>query len=193
MAKIGIYSGTFDPVHTGHIAFAETAIAELKIDTLYMLAEETPWRKTNVTPVKNRQAMLDLAVADSRVIKTSLKGMSDQHDVVSSMKAFTGAHPKDSVVLLMGADVFLNIDKWKDYKKLIQEVEFAVALRTEDDGEELIYKLQEIPEAKVTKIVTDQATVASSKIREAVAQDADNIKDINAEVLQYIRDNQLYL
>lgn len=191
MSKIGIYSGTFDPVHSGHIAFAEQAIDELTLDVLYMLPEPTPWRKTNVTPVEHRQKMIELVIKNDPVIKSKLDGMSDTHDVVSSLKAFSKSHSKDDIVLLMGADVFLNIDKWVGWEDLIERVEFAVALRTEDDGEELVYKLQEIPGAKVTQIVTNKATVTSSHIREQIHNGQDP-KDVYSEVEDYIKANDLY-
>jgi len=191
VAKIGVYSGTFDPIHLGHIAFAEATIAELKIDTLYLLAEENPRRKSGMADMKHRQAMLDLAAANNPKILTSLDGIASQHDVESIMSLLNNVHPGDKIVLLMGADVFLNIDKWPGFEVLINDVEFAVALRTEDDGEELVYKLQDIPGAKVTQIVTDRAVISSSKVRDQIAQGSE-VKGLNSEVLRYATEHKLY-
>lgn len=191
MAKIGIYSGTFDPVHAGHLAFAEVAIEECGIDLLYMLPEPKPRRKQNVSSLEHRQKMLELAARDSG-IKTKLPGMADRHDVASSLKVFQQYHPDDQIVLLMGADVFLNIDAWSDWQQLLKTVEFAVALRTEDDGEELVMKLLDLPEVKLTKIVTNQATVSSSLIRQQVGM-GEEPKNLDPKVLEYIKQNKLYL
>jgi hypothetical protein len=57
-----------------------------------------------------------------------------------------------------------------------KDVEFAVGLRTEDDGEELVMKLQDLPQAKVTKIVTDHSVMSSSKIRESLAGENQRFK-----------------
>lgn len=191
MKTVGIYSGTFDPIHSGHLAFAQASIDEMSLDVLYLLPEETPRRKTDVTSLSHRQAMLELAVKGIPNIKTVLPGMSDQHNVASTLSAFMKQHPKDKLVILMGADVFLNIDKWANYKELIKKVEFAVALRTEDDGEELVYKLQELPDAKVTKFVTDKATVTSSKIRNQ-SLNGEEPQNIDPRVLEYINENKIY-
>jgi nicotinate-nucleotide adenylyltransferase len=48
MARIGVYSGTFDPAHSGHLAFATAAVDECGLDLLYMLVEENPWRKSGM-------------------------------------------------------------------------------------------------------------------------------------------------
>jgi nicotinate-nucleotide adenylyltransferase len=191
LSKIGIYSGTFDPVHDGHLAFAKAAIRELSLDILYMLAEPVPWRKQVVTPLEHRQKMLELAVAGNPKIRTKLEGMNDQHDIESSLKAFEDSHPNDKIVLLMGVDVFMNIDKWQGWGELKIRTSFAVGLRTEDDGEELVYKLIELKDVDVTKIVTDKSIVTSSSVREAVKA-GETPKNVSPEVADYIAQNSLY-
>jgi nicotinate-nucleotide adenylyltransferase len=191
LAKIGIYSGAFDPVHTGHLAFAQQSIEELSLDLLYILPEDQPWRKQNVTNLDHRLAMMELAAKDTPKIKLHLPGLAASHDVKSTMRAFDLAHPGDDLVLLMGVDIFLNLDKWDGYQELLDRAEFVVALRTEDDGEELVYKMLELPDARVTKIVTDQATVSSSKIREQIAN-GETPKSLNPDVFEYIKSRRLY-
>lgn len=191
MSKVGIYSGTFDPFHDGHKAFIEAVTDQMNLSKVYVLAEETPWRKENVTDITHRQAMIKLSLADNSKIHTSFEGTPKTHEVKTFLKLLSSKHPNESIVMLMGADVFLNIDKWQDFDELTKVAEFAVALRTEDDGEELVYKMMEIPQARVTKFATDQATVSSSSIR-AQLQAGETPKGLNPKVLNYIKQNNLY-
>ena len=62
MSKVGIFSGTFDPVHAGHIAFALEAMESAGLDKVYFLPESMPRRKSGVTHYAHRLAMLELAL-----------------------------------------------------------------------------------------------------------------------------------
>jgi len=62
MTRVGIYPGTFDPVHVGHIAFALQAMKSAKLDYLYFLPERSPRRKTDITHYGHRVAMLRRAI-----------------------------------------------------------------------------------------------------------------------------------
>lgn len=190
MQKIGFYSGSFDPIHLGHVAFVEAAINRLELDVIYVLPEPVPWRKFNLTELKHRQAMVDLAFKDTQKVATSLDGLKDSNDVDGTLHVLSNKHSQGKYFVLMGADEFLTIDKWHNYKKLIDEVDFVVALRTEDDGEELVMKLRDLP-ARVTKIVTDKATASSTKIRQAV-RDGEETANIPEAVRSYIDQNSLY-
>ena len=191
MQKIGFYSGSFDPIHLGHAAFAESAIKSLELDILYVLPEPVPWRKNNVTDILHRQRMVDLMFGEDMVVRTKLEGLLNSVDVDKTLDVLKKEHPDSKLYILLGADEFLTIETWHNYERLIQEVEFVIALRTEDDGEMLVYKLQELPDAKATKIVTGNATYSSSKVRSQILN-GEMPTSISLDIYDYIKQNKLY-
>src|SRR5437899_2632218 len=62
--KIGILSGTFDPIHKGHLALAKAALNEAKLDKVYIVIEQAPRNKQNVTDYVQRRAMVEIALRD---------------------------------------------------------------------------------------------------------------------------------
>src|SRR5258706_12226030 len=81
---IGIYSGTFDPVHPGHIAFAREALQTCKLDEVIFLPEQTPRGKEAVTDLSHRIALLERALADEPNMRI-LKLQSPQFTVADTL------------------------------------------------------------------------------------------------------------
>ncbi len=194
MLNIGIYSGSFDPIHLGHVDFVDAATKQLNLDIIYVLAEPTPWKKTNILNIQYRQKMLDLQFESNNRVITRLDGLSNSHDTKSTLRTLDSAYDiqQAKFYLLMGVDIFLNVNNWDGFDKLVERFEFAVALRTEDDGEELVFKMLDLPEAKVTKFSTNKSTINSSGIRSAIAQ-GQAPSGLSGKVAEYIKDNNFYV
>lgn len=167
MSKIGIYAGTFDPVHLGHISFALNAQKQANLTKVYFLPERRPRYKTKVTPVQHRFEMLKIAITESPVLETVLLKedyFTVEHTTLELQKLF----PYYKLVYLLGSDVFKGMVKWPNLTQLIDKYEFVVSIRHDDENE--IYKIAE--ELKITKITilnSKHPDASSSQIRHTIS------------------------
>lgn len=141
--KIGLFGGTFDPVHLGHIALARAAVEQCKLQKILFVPASIPPHKQGqpLSPFVHRFAMLALATADDKAFVPSLlEGPSDETnkprerakpnysiDTVRRLKQ--SLKPSDSVFFLIGIDAFAEISQWHEPEQLLRECEFIVAGR----------------------------------------------------------------
>jgi len=140
---IGILGGTFDPPHWGHIRLAEHFSGTLQLDELFWLPSGEPWQKgAHITPAKDR---LDMTIAAADVLKEELQAKNiDTKVMVDSMEIDRGGPsytidsakelrqkfgPDVSLIWLMGADSFLQLYTWNDWRDLSRYIHLAVASR----------------------------------------------------------------
>ncbi|MBO4876513.1 MAG: nicotinate (nicotinamide) nucleotide adenylyltransferase [Ruminococcus sp.] len=198
--RIGIYGGSFNPVHNGHIHLAGTAIEELGLDRLYLIPSRiSPHRSTAeyVAP-EDRLEMLRLACKGSRYRK--ILRVSDyelRSDRVSytiyTVEEFRRRFPKEELVLLIGSDMLLSFDKWHRYEDILHEVTLAAFSREEGDLEELRKKAEEL--GKYGKVLISRAepvVVSSTEIRKKIAKNENYSCYLDKNVVQYIRSGNLY-
>ena len=168
--RIGIYPGTFDPVHVGHIAFALQAMKSARLDYVYFLPERSPRRKEHASHYGHRVAMLrralrphtklgmlDLATKRFSVMKT-----------LPEVQAKVGKHT--TLVFLVGSDVAMYVPSWENAGVLAKQSELCIGLRestTEDMVRNVLSSLPFSPEG-LTVIRAFASDVSSSKIRSAI-------------------------
>ena len=142
--NIGLFGGTFDPVHRGHLALARAAMEQYKLHRVHFVPANHPPHKQRqpLSPFLHRFAMLALATAEEKAFVLSLleapqgdgsggKPRPDKPnytiDTVRRLKqAFK---PSDKLLLLIGMDAFADIAKWHQAEALFRECEFVVASR----------------------------------------------------------------
>jgi nicotinate-nucleotide adenylyltransferase len=127
--RIGIYSGAFDPVHSGHIAFAVQAIAAAKLDRLYFMPERRPRNKQQVEHFAHRVAMLRRAVRPHRkfgVIEQVDINFSVERTLPKLQSQFSGSQ----LVFLHGSDDVEYIASWPHYERYLRTSELVIAVRS---------------------------------------------------------------
>ncbi len=164
--KIGILSGTFDPVHEAHIELAKTAKNNLGLDRVVFLIEKTPRHKTNVTDYVHRLNMLKLVLEPGFFIQENPK---DQHDI-DILHLIKSQIPEAELYFLVGADVALNMPSWKDIDKIRELTKI------------IVFGRGELP----SDLNLDHPA-SSKKIR-----DGQGDEFIDERVLKYIYDHKLY-
>ncbi len=126
------YGGTFDPVHDGHLAIARAARDELECEVRLMPAADPPHRAPPGADAAQRAEMLDLVVAGQeglRVDRRELRreGRSYTVDTLHGLRAELGeAQP---LALLVGADSFIGLPTWREWRQLFDLAHFVVAAR----------------------------------------------------------------
>ena len=141
--RIGIYGGTFDPVHLGHVGVARRAIADLALDRLIVVPAAVSPFKTESAPkgdlwqridmVKAAFAVLPEAVVDLREVERG--GVSYAIDTVRAIVAESS--PGDRHFFVLGEDAAEGLPKWKDYDELKRLCEFRAYPRTPESSSEI--------------------------------------------------------
>ena len=145
--KIGILGGTFDPPHIGHLKLASHFAKLFHLDELLLIPSGEPWQKgSDITPAAIRFQLTQAAAIDltralryqqipTQVgidrIEIDRSGPSYAIDTVKALRERYGAQA--SLIWLMGADSFIQLPTWNDWKDLIRYVNFAVASRPQYD------------------------------------------------------------
>jgi nicotinate-nucleotide adenylyltransferase len=133
MKRIGIFGGTFDPPHKGHIAIAEQAKGQLGLDCVWFVPAYIPPHKHqhSSTSAQHRLKMIKLAVSGRKKFKISAielerRGISY---TIDTLKAFKQQFPEAELVLIIGADNLAQFNSWKSPKTILQLASLAVYKR----------------------------------------------------------------
>ena len=200
MERIGIYGGTFNPPHIGHIQAAKQAVKALGLSKLLIIPAYAPPHKavlpTNSPTAQQRLEMLRIAVADCPGIEVSdmelrREGVSYTVETVLALKR---QHPDAELVLLMGTDMFLTFESWMRWEEILQNAALGVFYRGDKGEKPAIARKKEELEAlgaKVTLVQNDVIAISSTQMRRLLAfRCAGEL--LPAGVLDYIRENRLY-
>lgn len=133
MSPIGVFGGTFDPIHFGHLRLAQEVADSLRLaEVRFMPSGTPPHRATPGAPAADRLEMVKLAVAgnplftvDSRESANTAPGYTV--DTLTALRTELGA--AQSLVLLLGADAFLDLAAWNRWRQLFDLAHIAVAYR----------------------------------------------------------------
>jgi nicotinate-nucleotide adenylyltransferase len=213
--RFGLLGGTFDPVHSGHLEIAETAIRVASLDAVYFVTSVHPPHKSEKTQANflDRHAMVALALSGNpKLIPSSLEydrmGKSYSIDTVRRFKESSG--PSSQFFFLIGMDAFLELSTWKDYQRFPDLCSFLVFARPGFDQGELARILPEDFQAqglgRSTRealantgdtgifVLTDFSNpISSTEIRERV-RTGQPIRDwVPTQVEEYISKTRLYL
>ncbi len=181
--KIGIYGGSFNPPHLGHLAAAKAAMAALELDRLVFIPAGVPPHKDLAPGSPDRAQRLEmtriaadqlLMPASTEVWDTELhrEGKSYTADTLEEAAA---RWPGDELWLLMGTDMFLTLHLWAEPEKILALAGVCAFGRTEADGEEMFAPQREFLSRKFhAKIATISipglVDISSTRLRELLAQ-----------------------
>lgn len=193
MKRIGIYSGTFDPVHAGHVSFALQALEAGKLDAVYFLPERRPRTKQGVEHFAHRVAMLKRATRPHRRLHVlELEDIS--FSIKTTLPRLKKRFAKAQLVFLMGSDVVQHVPTWPNANQLLISSELIVGVRAADAlplVQESIGRWTVQPQQAVI-IESMAASVSSRKIREALKQ-RQHIPGLLKSVERYSNHNWLYV
>ena len=199
MMKIGIYGGTFNPVHTGHIHAAKQAAELLRLDKLLMIPDRIAPHKQipsgSPTP-EQRQEMLLLVVKNEPLIEVSdieLKREGKSYSYLT-VEALREQYPDAELYLLMGTDMFLSFQTWMNPDRIMAQATLAVMCRGEKGEKEKILAQKKVLEdmgAKVELVENRILAISSTQLRRLIAFDC--ARDFLPDgVEEYIRSHKLY-
>ena len=208
---IGLFGGTFDPIHNGHLHAAAQARRLLDLDEIRLiLSARPPHRTPPGATVEQRWAMLTRATrgrrglrADDREIRRS-SSASFTVDTLTQLRQEYGS--AQSMVWCLGWDAFLELETWKDWQVLIELAHIAVFRRPgaaggpsrklssmiDRHGVAQPQELSATVSGGLVILEADMLEVSATDIRSKLAQNQDAAGLLPAPVWSYIRQHQLY-
>jgi len=199
--RVGIFGGTFDPVHMGHLILAEQARDQGRLDSVWFVPAPRPPQKEgqDVTRFDTRVEMLQLATAGQPAfrineVEKDQAGLSYTVDTLAQLRA---QHPGNNFFLLVGGDSLADLPGWRDPAGIVRQAGLLVMARpgvAVFDAAELRRRLGLPNEEPLSLEVlqTPQIDIASRDLRRRVAEGRSIRYLVPAAVEAYIRDKGLY-
>ena len=199
MPRIGLFGGTFDPIHNGHLHIARSFADELDLESVILLPAGDPYHKTAPrTAAHHRLAMAEIAAqADSRLAVSDCdivrQGATYTHDTV---QIFRQHFPAAELWLLIGMDSLLQLHTWHRWQDLVRQCRIAAAPRPGSSLAQAPAPLQTwlaeaLPQGRLHILQAEPLPISSSQIRQQLAAEHTS-PDLPPAVLGYIRQHQLY-
>lgn len=191
--RLGLFGGSFDPPHIGHVLVAQDAREALRLDHLLVIpAAAQPLKQGQQTPAEHRLAMTRAAFAgvagvEVDAIEIDRGGLSFMVDTVETVRRkFPGAQ----LHLLMGEDVVPTLPRWREPERLLAMVQLVILTR--DSGQSPA-EAQEGQIANAIRLATRRVDVSSTEIRARVRDHKSLGGFVPESVATYIASTGLYL
>lgn len=213
--RIGIFGGTFNPIHMGHLKAARIVQRKYLLKKVLFIPSYIPPHKESaeIASPAHRLKMVELALASyPQFIPSSIEiDARERSYSIITLKKIKKLFPKALALFILGIDAFLEIDTWKDYHQVLQQCFFIVISRPgyrlqeamrvlEGKYQEMMVEISETEEIegdmftsyKIFLLPMDSLNLASTEIRERIKR-GDSIKGMVPETVEiYIDENGLY-
>ena len=115
--KLGLYTGSFDPIHTGHIKVMDYLIENNYLDKIIIMATGNYWKKNPTTSLDVRTEMLKKIKRDYLIVDDTNNKLQYTYQVMEELRK---EYPADELYLIISADVMVNFDKWKNVEEILK-------------------------------------------------------------------------
>ena len=189
--RIGLYGGTFDPIHIGHLIVIENAINYMNLDKVIILPSSNPPHKKHKkkTATNIRVEMVAEAIKDNDKIILSTYESTDQnvrytHETIRYFKKY---FPEDEIFYILGEDSFLTIDTWRNYEDILDENIIVFTRSNIDSASELVEKVEIIKKDNPNIFLINNLNInISSTLIRGLVKDEKSIKYIVSDGVKYI-------
>lgn len=200
MKKIGVYGGSFDPIHLGHIELAKQARDELGLDKLlFVPVKNQPFKLGQlVSSEEDRVLMLELAIKGEEGLEISYVELEsdDISYTLNTLRKIRKQFTQDTeIYFILGTDSFLKIEIWHDAPALLTEFSYAIGARPGYKEEELkscIDHIREVYNTTVVLLSNELLPISSTEIKERLRDGEKIEKLVPLPVERYIYENGIY-
>jgi len=198
--RIGIFGGTFDPVHHGHLLLAEQCREQCALDEVWLIPAGSPPHKSisNITPGKQRREMLEFACAGnpSFVIQDLELNREGPSYTVETLRQLKESHPSDDFFLIIGADSFRELHTWREPEAILELAQVIGVNRPNislPDLSDLKEKFGDSVIANILWATMPGIDLSSTDIRQRIRENKSVRYMTPRSVEVYIHNNRLYL
>ncbi len=194
MKKLGIFGGTFNPVHNGHMAVADAAVSQFGLDRLMLLPNYQPPHKKCEAAPELRLAMAEAAsrgrekffVSDYEIKKGGISYSAH------TLKAFSELYKGEELYFIIGGDSLRDFTKWYKPEEIVKYCILLAYPRNDINLDECIKKLRSNLGAVVYELHAPEINISSSEIRSIVKSGGRADDYVPPAVLEIIENNNLY-
>jgi nicotinate-nucleotide adenylyltransferase len=203
MNKVGLFGGTFDPIHRGHVEPVLSAVEELGLDRVVYLPTARPPHKSHreFAPALARFAMVELALLDHDLLTVSdfEMDLTKPSYAMDTVEHFHAVLPDTRLYYIVGSDAFPDLPRWHRGGELLELVDIVVLSRPRATLDELLSAVGRgdkaaLERARVHPTANLQVDISSTRLRQALTEDRDSelTSMLHPRVLRYIRKYSLY-
>ncbi|QDU07909.1 nicotinate-nucleotide adenylyltransferase [Gimesia aquarii] len=198
--RIGIFGGTFDPVHIAHLLLAEQCREQCDLDEIWFVPAGSPPHKesTGISTGKQRREMLDFAIAGHAnfVVKDLELHREGPSYTIETLRQLKTTHPDDEFFLIIGADSVRDLHTWREPESILELATLIGVNRPNislPDLSELTQKFGEIVQSKILWTTMPGFEISSTDIRNRIRQNK-SVRYMTPRAVEvYIYNNRLYL
>jgi nicotinate-nucleotide adenylyltransferase len=162
--KIGLYGGTFDPIHHGHLLLAREALEQLKLDKIIFLpARISPFKLSSApAPAELRTRLLEAALQEEPALEWDACELERADDgpsyTIDTIRLMQERYPNAQLYYLLGNDQLEGLPQWKNYEQLVESAQFVVLNRGNQ------YPVTSYP------VINRRLDISATEIRDRIAQ-----------------------
>ena len=197
--KIGIFGGSFDPVHLGHVALAEDACEQAGLKEVIMIPARIQPFKQDKKTASGHDRLRMLALEAEWNDRITVSSYELDNDGVSytylTMRAMQERHPDDRLYFICGADSLLKIDTWMNAEELLTSYSYIIGARPGYKEQEVAEQKKYLEEKYRTEIIlinNKQMDISSTEIRERLEKGLSVDDLVSPKVERYIKEHELY-
>ncbi len=183
--KIGLFFGSFNPVHNGHVTLANYMLEHTDLDRVwFVISPHNPLKdKDSLLDKSERLKMVNMSLVDNDTMRASdiEFNLPQPSYTIDTLNILSKTFKEDEFVIMMGIDNLDNLHKWKNYQQILDKYEIYVYLRSTGDGGQ--FKTH--PKIKILN--TPLIEVSSTFIREEIKNNRDVKSILPSQVHGYIR------
>ena len=186
--NIGVYVGSFNPVHLGHKKVINYLLDNNIVDKIIVIVTNNYWNKKINTSLEDRINMLKFYENERIIIDEKLNNIEYTYEILDELNKI---YNNDNLNLIIGADNIINFDKWKNVDKILNNNNVIVLKRNNIDINKYINKF------KTNRFIIcnfDEIDISSTKIRKLLSEK--NYKEVSnyldCDIISYIKNNNLY-
>ncbi len=197
--KLGIYGGTFSPIHMGHVLAAQSFLESLELDRLLIMLTALPPHKSEVlgASAEDRLEMAKRAFkgCDERIIISDFEiSRGGKSYTINTLEHFA---PGNELFLLVGSDMFLTLDEWRRAEDIFSLADIVLKRRENDPETNILIKCKSDEYrsrfgARIHFIAAPTLEVSSTELRERIAAGGSDDALLPCGVSEYIREKGLY-
>jgi len=196
--RIGLFGGTFDPPHLGHLILASEAQSQLELKRLlWILTPEPPHKQDHlITSIEHRLAMVELAIKDNPAFELSRVELDrpGPHYTLDTIKLIAEQNPNADIIPIIGEDSLRDLPTWHQPQELVYACHWIGVMRRPNDEPNLDALEHELPgiTSKIHYVDAPLMEIASREIRSRIANGRSVRYYLPTPVYEYIEQHQLY-